>query len=168
MIAEGNRIAALKHIASFAQVLRCFLSQMEQDTIPLDDEVQTLQHYFHLQKLRYGEELCFHLVSPSHWETNKFRLPVLLLLPLIESLIEKSVHKDQETLGLNIIFKTAKGRLFITIQYSGSSCIPLQETWKTYVKLLNETSSSQIRYQLKNRDDQGHQVLILSIPHWLV
>lgn len=168
VIADGNRIAALKHVASFAQVLRCFLNQMEKDTLPLYDEVQTLQHYFHLQKLRYGEALCFHLVSPSNSEINQFRLPVLLLLPLIESFIENSVHRGQERLGLNIIFRTAKERLYITIQYSGNSCIPSLETWRAYVELLNEICSSQIRYRLKSGVRQDNHLLILSIPRCLV
>jgi len=77
----------VEHLSSF---LRSYIDAYDKDVcIPVEEEIEIINHYVYMQKLRYGEKLKVDI----NIETTNFMLPPLSLETLVENAIKHGVMK---------------------------------------------------------------------------
>ena len=96
-------------LVSLGHVLR-YQAAQEQDAIPFSAELEFLNKYLSLQKLRYGDRLSVDLeVDP---EVEKHSIPYMILQPLVENALKYGVSSFDHSIALTVRIGVEDG--FIT------------------------------------------------------
>nr|WP_295922888.1 histidine kinase [uncultured Dyadobacter sp.] len=162
---------ANSYLSDFARLTRDSLLHSQKSEIALHEEIQTLDTYLKLEKLRFGFEYSI-TVDPAinAYETN---IPALLLQPLVENAVKHGVA----SLG-------AEGKIELTVGQSGRMMIvKLTDNGKGLteakpatglglkltrdrIELLNQLHQDwQLSLTIGNAAPQGAQIM-LTFNHW--
>ncbi|WP_316569258.1 sensor histidine kinase [Neobacillus sp. YIM B06451] len=81
------------------------------ELIPLKEELQSLQHYFAIQELRYGKNFTFSLKMDGHLE--KGLIPRMTLQPMLENIFFHAFEDGTGTIGLEFLETLSYFRLVL-------------------------------------------------------
>jgi len=105
---------ARKMIQQLSDFLRGTLKKEENQWITLEDELQHLQLYLDIEKVRFGHRLNTEVISSA--SANALRLPNMLLQPLVENAIKFGLYDTTESVTIRIQTTYDNGYLVISIQ----------------------------------------------------
>lgn len=88
--AQSNE-AAVSMIVGLSEFLRRASENSHRSQVTLEEEVEYLQRYVEIQKVRFGERLRFSLQIPA--ELLRAQVPNLLLQPLVENAIKHGISQ---------------------------------------------------------------------------
>ncbi len=108
-VAEENTADAERYLARFGQLLRNTLDYSSNMTISLSQELDLLESYLKLEKLRFKEKLNYTFLIGEGIDTQSLQIPPLLLQPFIENSL---LH--------GILPKQAGGNVRISIREDGA------------------------------------------------
>ena len=103
-------------VVRLAKLLRFMLYESAKDTIPIAEEIQILEDYVQLERLRYSNrlEVCFHKEIDDY---NQLIAP-LILLPFIENAFKHGVNDTINSTGISIKATLEKGQLAFVVKNS--------------------------------------------------
>ena len=102
---------AIKYLAKFSKLMRLTLEYSKESLIPVEKEIESLQNYLELEKLRFNNTFSFTITKDDAIEDD-VAIPPLLIQPLVENAI---IH--------GIISKKEKGNISISFSLKGDSII---------------------------------------------
>ncbi len=85
--------------------------------VTLEQEVETLQLYLDIERMRFEERLRTHFAIEQ--EALQAKLPSMLLQPLIENAIKYAVSPQEEGASISLSARVVGGRLKIAIEDTG-------------------------------------------------
>jgi len=117
LIAEDKR-AAKTMVTELSEFLRYSLVSKNYKDVPLKEEIDSLRHYFNIQKMRYEKklEVAFHIDTAA----EDFPVASFLLHPLAENALKFGLRTSPLPLKIRITAGFSQGRLKIEIVNSGS------------------------------------------------
>ena len=104
---------ARQMIVNLSSFLRYSIGKDNKETNNLGLELENIELYLAIEKVRFGNRLCFNSQVPESCKNSK--IPNLLLQPLIENAIKHGVQESLETININLQAKYSKDKLAITI-----------------------------------------------------
>lgn len=110
---EGNDEKAGDYISNFSSLLRKLLENTEQ-TIPLSTEIEMLQLYVDLTKIRYKNAFEYKIEVEKAINPNEVSIPTLLLQPMVENAIIHGLSPKKSN-GLLIISFQKKSKFLVCI-----------------------------------------------------
>ena len=119
LVAEGKDDEAIHYIGSFSRLLRQVLEQAESNVISLERELEMLDRYIGLEKLRLSITFHYILDIDETVNTSSEKIPPLTLQPFVENALWHGLNKKQEEKLLHIAITAAESWLFITIKDNG-------------------------------------------------
>lgn len=132
-----NAIAELVHrdpdtademLVALGDLLRSTLETTDRQELPLQQELEFVERYLAIEKIRLGDRLQVALdIAP---ETRNALVPVFLLQPLVENAIRHGLEKKLETGVLKIAARLRDQLLELTISDNGTglqSTLPTKE-----------------------------------------
>ena len=105
---------ARKMIQQLSDFLRGTLKKDENQWISLEDELQHLQLYLDIEKVRFGHRLNTAVNRTE--EAGKLQLPNMILQPLVENAIKFGLYDTTEAVTIQIDATQESNYLVITIQ----------------------------------------------------
>ncbi|OQP60996.1 histidine kinase [Niastella vici] len=105
---------ARKMIQQLSDFLRGTLKKEENLWISLDDELQHLQLYLDIEKVRFGHRL--NTAVNSSEAAGKLQLPSMLLQPLVENAIKFGLYDTTEEVTISITVVQENNYLVVSIQ----------------------------------------------------
>ncbi len=119
LLDSGQASKGAFYLAKFAKLMRRILNQSEHSLIPLSDEIETLQHYMELQKLRFENKFDYKIEIDEDVDTEQLMVPPMLIQPSVENAIEHGkVHTIENGL-INLSLQKKDGLLRIVVQDNG-------------------------------------------------
>lgn len=102
-------------IVTLAQLLRYMIYQAQQDKVSLRQEVQHLQHYIDLQKMRLTDnhEVTFHCQG----DIDTYQIEPLLFIPFVENAFKYGLHSQQPS-HIQISMNVSNNTLTFTAENS--------------------------------------------------
>jgi two-component system, LytTR family, sensor kinase len=97
-------------VQQLSEFLRGTLRREEQQSIPLKDELQYLQLYLDIEKVRFGNRLSTEFETPE--ETLTMMIPAMLLQPLVENAIKFGLYDTTGDTTIKIQCRQ-EGRLLV-------------------------------------------------------
>jgi LytS/YehU family sensor histidine kinase len=91
LVRDHENEAAVSMIVGLSEFLRRGLEDSHRAQVSLAEEIEYLQRYLYLQKLRFGARLQVTIDIPP--ELSGARVPTLLLQPLVENAIKHGIAK---------------------------------------------------------------------------
>lgn len=118
---EEDREAAKAALTKLSNILRYSLQMEKMESVPLEDEIETVRNYLDLERIRFEERLKYNLhVDP---QSENIEIPPMMIQTLVENGIKHGISK--RTTGGEIEVKTSlqiangKSQLKIEIENSG-------------------------------------------------
>ena len=119
LVREGRNDAAVGMIAALSDFLRRAMQDFDRQEVPLGEEVEFVQKYLDIQKIRFASRLSFSLDVPQEFSTAL--VPSLLLQPLVENAIKHGIAKRASGGAVRIAASRSNGQLTLTVYNDGPS-----------------------------------------------
>jgi two-component system LytT family sensor kinase len=105
---------ARKMIQQLSEFLRGTLKKDDQQLVPLAEELQHLQLYLDIEKVRFGHRLNTTLEKSE--ESLQMKLPSLLLQPIVENAIKFGLYDVTEEVSIRITAKVEQAYLVLQVE----------------------------------------------------
>jgi signal transduction histidine kinase len=103
---------------SLADYLRFSLRKRNDDYSPLGEELEAMENYLHVEKIRFEEKLRFRIDADE--EARVFVVPRQLVQPLLENAIKYGQQTSPMPLSIRIEAQITGDRLHLTVENTGS------------------------------------------------
>jgi sensor histidine kinase YesM len=113
-LATSQPQQARKMIQQLSDFLRGTLKKEEQEQIPWKEELQYLNLYLEIEKVRFGHRLSTEIFCTP--ETETALLPSLLLQPLVENAIKFGLYDTIDPITISVSAKLEDNYLVVTVQ----------------------------------------------------
>ena len=157
IITEDKR-SSLRFLSIFGKLLRYFILQLHQESVLVSDEIQMIEWYLQLQKLRYGEKLKFKIIAHGISDHPNSKIPAIIVQSLIENLLEEQIDSSDGNLGIRIEFWLAKEKIDLKVLINNkvngleksiqSDYFRSITPWQDYISLLNEIRPFEIKSEI--------------------
>ena len=119
---------ARKMIQQLSDFLRGTLRKDEQQLVTLAEELQHLQLYLDIEKVRFGHRLATHIDSVE--ELQKLVLPSLLLQPIVENAIKFGLYDTTEKVLIEVTTVLQNKELIISVKnpFDATTAVPRKGT----------------------------------------
>ncbi len=168
MMKNDSRKAAF-YLGSFSSLMRSILHHSRQEMITLEEEVKTIENYFHLHQLRLGERLLFKVNVTGVTDPESVILPPMLVQPFVENALKHGIEQTDKT-GVVIVTFAKEGQLLvITVDDNGKgfqqaekSARPQHNSYalqifKERVAILKKSYNIEVQYSIETKKDNGKQ-----------
>ncbi len=120
-ITTNDQETAMIYLARFARLIRLIFEQSKRKEISLEEELEFLNLYLNLEKLRFGEKINIDLNVDQkvHQVAEDWKLPPLLIQPIIENAFKHGLLHKKGSGELKISFEIENSRLKCTIEDDG-------------------------------------------------
>jgi two-component system LytT family sensor kinase len=121
LVRDRQNDAAVSMIVGLSEFLRRASEDSERTQVTLAEEVEYLQRYLEIQKVRFGDRLQVSLDIPA--ELLGVKVPNLLLQPLVENAIKHGISKRIAGGAIRITGAERNGALCLRV-YNDAPCAP--------------------------------------------
>lgn len=108
-----NPDKAREMLVKLSDFMRYSLAHGNNQKIPLKQEVENIERYLEIEKVRFGEKL--HFVNETDSSISGFLIPALILQPLIENCVKHGVYEATETIRIQLRCINNNGNLQILL-----------------------------------------------------
>jgi len=117
-ISSGDSYQAEKYLSRFAKLMRGILDNSRADFITLDKEIEVLNLYLELEKLRFEKRFSYSIEVDEALESDFVSLPPMLLQPFVENAILHA-FPNQNGGKIKISFSEKNEALLCTVDDNG-------------------------------------------------
>lgn len=118
LVRDSKNDAAVSMIVGLSEFLRRALEDSHRSQVTLAEEVEYLQRYLEIQKVRFGERLKVSMDIPE--DLLRTQVPNLLLQPLVENAIKHGIAKRSAGGSVRIAGTRHDGSLCLRIYNDGA------------------------------------------------
>lgn len=119
MILDNQQQKASRYLSKFAQMIRLTLNQSKEIFATLQENIEYLERYLEMEKLRFDDSFTFQIVVDAEVDEEEAMIPTLMIQPLVENAIWHGLmHKEGEK-KLSISFTRQAETLICTIEDNG-------------------------------------------------
>lgn len=133
-------------IAKLADILDYILYQCKSQVVPLKNEIQLLQNYIDLEKVRYGNRV---MVDFSHQVESNIKIMPLMLLTFVENAYKHGVRQEIGTARITIFVKSQNNQVIFSVENSKPK-IPFAHPQKDYETIGLKNVKRQLDILYKN------------------
>lgn len=150
-IIKLDKEGANEYLGIFSDLMRVYLNHSEKDSVELTEELESLQLYLELEKLRFNDiGINFHVDKELKY--MDVHIPPLFIQPYIENAFKHGLLHKKSDKHLDVAFKLIQNRLIIQIKDNGVGREKVREIQnKTTINGLSySTKANQTRLELLN------------------
>jgi two-component system LytT family sensor kinase len=164
LVRDYRNDAAVSMIVGLSEFLRRTLEDSHRSQVTLEEEVEYLQRYLDIQKVRFGERLQISMDIPAGM--LRAQVPNLLLQPLVENAIKHGIAKRAAGGSVNIAAACQNGSLRLRVYNDGPDSPTDWPATRTGVGISNLRTRLQILHgeeselQLTHADTGAVEVVV--------
>lgn len=152
-ILQNKKEQASNYLGDFADLMRSYLQHSQEDSIVLNDEIETLKLYLKLEKLRFDEDFVYELSVDNKLDMYMIKIPSFLIQPFVENAIKHGLlHKKSDRRLLISIEKDTDEMIVCKIKDNGIGRERSLEINKNKKHKSFATQASVDRFQLINQN----------------
>ena len=167
LVRDDRSDAAVGMLVGLSEFLRRAAEDSHRSEVTLQEEVEYLQRYLDIQKVRFGERLQVSVDIPT--ELLRARVPNLLLQPLVENAIKHGISKRVVGGAVRVAGAAQSGNLRLSVYNDGPALPANWEAKQSGVGIANLRTRLRILHgadsqlQLRCADPGGVEVVV-SLP----
>lgn len=115
----NNEKEASQYLAKFARLMRLTLENSRHENITLKKEVEGLENYLSLQKLRLGTKLEYSITVSDSIDPTFNEIPPMLVQPFVENAVEHGVKMKEGDGLITVGFGMEQNMLIVTVTDNG-------------------------------------------------
>jgi two-component system, LytTR family, sensor kinase len=167
LVRDNRSEAAVGMLVGLSEFLRRAAEDSHRSEVTLQEEVEYLQRYLDIQKVRFGERLQVSVEIPT--ELLHAQVPNLLLQPLVENAIKHGISKRVAGGAVRVAGEAQSGHLRLSVYNDGPTLPANWEGAQKGVGIANLRSRLRILHgadsqlQLRSAEPGGVEVVV-SLP----
>ncbi|MEM6830444.1 MAG: tetratricopeptide repeat protein [Bacteroidota bacterium] len=169
-IYQNKADEGVAYIAKFARLVRLILENSRDEYISMEREIETLELYLELQKVRLGAPFDYEIIIDPSMEPEMEKVPPMFAQPFIENTIEHGFnnlpHKGLVTIG----FGMREDKISFTIEDNGTGLKKEAAASQTHRSLAIDITKERLshlykgglqkaQFTIKNRTNQQESVV---------
>jgi two-component system, LytTR family, sensor kinase len=166
LVRDQRNDAAVSMIVGLSEFLRRASDDSHRPQVSLAEEVEYLQRYLDIQKIRFGERLQWSVDIPG--ELLGAQVPSLLLQPLVENAIKHGIAKRVAGGAVRVAGACQNGKLCLTIYNDGPALSTDWQQTRTGVGIGNLRTRLKILHggesELQLRYADGGVEVVVTLP----
>lgn len=107
------------YLSKFSTLMRKILEFSEAEKILLEEEIEMLQNYLELEKLRFGNDFTFTFYIADDADVHRTMIPSLIIQPFVENAIKHGLLHKKGPKELYIAFNKVKDDIVVSIEDNG-------------------------------------------------
>ena len=111
--------AASDYLTKFSRLMRMIMNHSRHSLITLAEELEVLQLYLDMERLRFKDAFDYHILPEDDLDTGDIYIPPLLLQPFVENAIWHGLMHKEERGSLTIIIRLEDNTLTCIIRDNG-------------------------------------------------
>ncbi len=119
IISKQDHKTARYQLAKFSKLMRSILENSRETSIPLETEIETLEHYLAVEQFSRGNTFDFHVEVADNIDPEETYIPPMMLQPFVENAIIHGIAHIQEKGKITIQFERDFKTLQCTITDNG-------------------------------------------------
>lgn len=119
MILNDERQKASRYLSKFANMIRTTLNQSKEIFTTLYENIEHLENYLVMEKLRFGDSCCFEVIVDEDIDREDTLIPTLMIQPLAENAIWHGLMYKNGEKNLTIRFFRSAGMIYCSIEDNG-------------------------------------------------
>ncbi|MCW9096488.1 MAG: histidine kinase [Ignavibacteriaceae bacterium] len=151
---RSNQVKAEEMVSKLSEFYRYSLTTKNNSEVPLIEEIEAIEHYFEIEKIRFGNKLEFHINIDSLAE--EYPVPCFLIHPLVENAIKYGMKTSNLPLIIKIDALVKNDNLIICVANSGRW---LNDSRNSNIQS-TKTGLSNIRSRLEYSFPDNHKINI--------
>jgi two-component system, LytTR family, sensor kinase len=168
LVRERRNDAAVSMIAGLSDFLRRVLEDSNRQQVPLSEEIEFLQKYLDIQKVRFAERLQLSVDVPS--ELLPAQVPSLILQPMVENAVKHGIAKRTQGGAIRIAAFRSNGMLTLSVYNDGPKLPADWQDSHSGIGISNARTRLQSLYgdrfelSMQNHDPGGVEATV-SVPY---
>jgi PAS domain S-box-containing protein len=118
-IIRNDELNAINYLTSFSKLMRTVLTRSTIDFVSVQDEIDLLNDYVHLEKLRFEDKFDFIIRCEDSVAPDDIKMPSLLIQPYVENAILHGLYNKIGKGKLTIDVKADSDLLIFEIEDNG-------------------------------------------------
>lgn len=118
-IISNEKELASSYLVKFSRLIRMYLEYSQQNKITLAEEIQALELYLQLEKVRFEDELNYQINIDNNLNKQQIKVPSLFIQPYVENALKHGLLHKKGDRNLTISFQKEHEKLLITIEDNG-------------------------------------------------
>ena len=174
-IMNNRKELAGNYLGLFADLMRKYLNHSQEEELLLEEEIETLEMYLELEKVRFEETLTYEVDVDPEIDPAFVKMPAMLVQPFVENAIKHGLLHQSGERKLYVGFHKTNGELIIQVKDNGigreaSAKIRKSQNRphrsfatsaiKRRVELLNQSTAFQIEITYVDLEPNGTEVKI--------
>jgi hypothetical protein len=147
---DGKKIAL--NLFKFSSLMRKTLESTYNDYVTVDQEIEFMNQYVELQKLKDPERFTFAIQIDDNLESDAVLVPSMLIQPFLENSIEHGFANIDHKGALSLELRNDEKNLYITVRDNGSG---LMEKGSDNKHISRATQITRDRLYLLKKDKKG-------------
>ncbi len=135
-------------ISKLSDILDYVLYRCNEDYVPLEKEVELIENYLTLEKIRYGKRVVV-TFDPDYEQGT--RIAPLLLLTFVENAFKHGVSQEINRATIDISLRTQGQRIIFCIKNTVPTEVPQDEDTKPAIGLKNVRKQLELLYPNAHR-----------------
>jgi ligand-binding sensor domain-containing protein/putative methionine-R-sulfoxide reductase with GAF domain len=119
MILNDERQKASRYLSKFANMIRTTLNQSKEIFTTLYENIEHLENYLVMEKLRFDDSFCFNVIVDEDIDKEEILIPTLMIQPLAENAIWHGLMYKTGDKELTIQFSRLDGTISCSIEDNG-------------------------------------------------
>ena len=119
-LSETDKHNLASQLSKFSNIMRETLESTYKDYITIEEEIEFLQQYFDLQKIRFPNSFNVDFIIPQDLEIDEVLLPAMILQPFVENSIEHGFAGIDYPGNITIKFIADHANLLVEIMDNGN------------------------------------------------
>lgn len=106
------------YVSKFSDHLRYTLNMSDKQQVTIKEEIESLNIYLELEKLRFGDDFIYQLIKNS--DVNDYsKIPALIVQPFVENAVKYGLLNKKGDKKLFLLFENINNNIKVTIQDNG-------------------------------------------------
>ncbi len=118
-VINENSDQASIYLSRFSQLVRNILDNSVEEYIPLEKEINTIENYLELQKVRYAGKFDYTIKVDEKIDKESMLIPPMLAQPFIENAIEHGIRHKVTQGHIDIRFHRNDGMIVFEVEDDG-------------------------------------------------
>lgn len=175
-----NTEEASDYLGKFARLIRLILNNGNKSYIKLEEELDRLNRYLELEKIRFGDKLNYQIIVQDNIDIHTIEIPNMILQPFIENAIWHGILPSHKSGNIKVTFNKQGEFINVSIEDDGIGILESKNRKKNNHKslgmqmiteridLLSKLNGNQITLEIKDKcslSSQEHGTVIeISMP----
>lgn len=142
------------YLSNFSRLMRLILDNSTNEYISLEKEVETLNYYLSLQKLRLNDNLVYNINVDEQFNPEEVFLPPMLTQPFIENAIEHGFRGSKQTGIITVDFNKIGNKLQTQITDNGIGIMQAQQQkdlHKKHTSMAMQITNERLKFLNKSK-----------------